>query len=156
MGLRNGGIFVPPWVAWVGCFHEWHTSVGAVGAMLALVAFACVAWLRGWRASVCSVGGMLTSVVRCYYCYCYYWNTFLKKKMLNVYFWNKDEKFFQIDLNSDRKEEPEFKSRCCFTLFEPVMPESWICLNQNVGKYASICVTLWICPWICAQYHESK
>ena len=27
-------------------------------------------------------------------------------KMLNVYFWNKNEKIFQIDLNSDLKEEP--------------------------------------------------
>ena len=29
---------------------------------------------------------------------------------------------FQIDLNSDLKEEPDLKSRCCFTLFELVMP----------------------------------
>ena len=34
------------------------------------------------------------------------------------------EKFFQIDLNSDLKEELEFKSRCCFTIFEPLMPGS--------------------------------
>ena len=56
--------------------------------------------------------------------------------MLNTYFWNKKEKIFQIDLNSDLKEE----------WFEPVMPESWIRLNPNVGKYASVCVTLWVTP----------
>ena len=27
-------------------------------------------------------------------------------KMLNVYFWNKNEKIFQIDLSIDLKEEP--------------------------------------------------
>ena len=31
-------------------------------------------------------------------------------------------KTFQIDLNSDIKEEPGLKSRCGFTVFEPVMP----------------------------------
>ena len=65
--------------------------------------------------------------------------------MLNVYFWNKNEKMFLIGLNSDLKEEPDLKSRCYFTLFEPVMPGSLIFLNPNVGKYAPICVTLWIC-----------
>ena len=62
--------------------------------------------------------------------------------MLDVYFGNKSEKMFLIDLNSDLKEEPGLKSRCCFTLLEPVMPRFWICLNPNVGKYAPICVTL--------------
>ena len=35
----------------------------------------------------------------------------------------KMKKIFQIDLNSDLKEEPDFKSGCWFTLFkfEPVM-----------------------------------
>ena len=36
--------------------------------------------------------------------------------MLNVYFGNKNEKTFQIDLNSDLKEKPNFKRWCCFTL----------------------------------------
>ena len=35
-----------------------------------------------------------------------------RKKMLNVFFWNKDEKKFQTDLNSDLKEELDLKSRC--------------------------------------------
>ena len=48
---------------------------------------------------------------------------------------------FLIDLKSNLKEEPDLKSSCCFTLFESVMPGSWICLNPNVGKYAPICVT---------------
>ena len=56
---------------------------------------------------------------------------------------------FQIDPNSDLKEEPDLKSKCWFTLLEPVMPRSWICLNHNAGKYASICVTLWICLNMC-------
>ena len=63
--------------------------------------------------------------------------------------WN--EKMFQIDLNSDLKEEPDLKSRRVFTLLEPyflnrtLLPGSWICLNPNVSKYSSKCVTLWIC-----------
>ena len=42
--------------------------------------------------------------------------------MLSVYFGSENEKMFQIDLNSDLKEEPDLKSRCWFTLFELVMP----------------------------------
>ena len=58
---------------------------------------------------------------------------------------------FQIDLNSDLKEQPSLKNWCWFTLFEIYgntrilnMPESaeiWL----NVRKYVSIYVTLWIC-----------
>ena len=54
--------------------------------------------------------------------------------MLSVNFY-KNEKFFQIDLNSDLKKEPNLNSRYCFTLLR-------IDLHPNVGKYASICVTL--------------
>ena len=56
----------------------------------------------------------------------------------------KSEKMFQIqiDLNSDLKEEPDLKSWCCFTSFEPLIPGFWICLIPIVGKYAPICVTL--------------
>ena len=32
------------------------------------------------------------------------------------------KKMFQLDLKSDLKEEPDLKSRCYFTLLEPVMP----------------------------------
>ena len=39
----------------------------------------------------------------------------MKKKMLSVVFY-KNEKMLQIDLNNDLKEEPDLKSRCCFTL----------------------------------------
>ena len=45
--------------------------------------------LRGWRASVISVGGVggvLTWLVYYNHFYCYYSNTILKKNMLNVYF----------------------------------------------------------------------
>ena len=52
---------------------------------------------------------------------------------------------FQIDMKSDLKEEPVIKRKCSFTLFEKLMPGSWICLNSNVGEYASIYVTLWMC-----------
>ena len=51
-------------------------------------------------------------------------------------------KQWKLDLESDLKEELDLKSRCCFTLLEPVMAGSWISLNPNVGKYASVCVTL--------------
>ena len=54
--------------------------------------------------------------------------------MLSVYLWNQNEKMFQIDLDSDLKEEPDLKSRCWFTLFQPVMQGYWICLN--LLKYA--------------------
>ena len=39
-------------------------------------------------------------------------------------FETKIKKMFQINLNSDLKEEPDLKSRCWFTLFEAVMPGS--------------------------------
>ena len=57
--------------------------------------------------------------------------------MLSVDFY-KNEKMFQIYLNSDLKEKRDLKSRYCFTLL-------WNDLNPNVVKYALICVTLWIC-----------
>ena len=53
----------------------------------------------------------------------------MKKKILNVYFRNRNEKRFQVDLNSDLKEESDLKSRCWFTLFELVIPGSWIGMN---------------------------
>ena len=62
--------------------------------------------------------------------------------MLNVYFWNENEKMFRIDLNSDLKGEPDLKSRFLFTLFGPVMQGSWICLN--LLKYAGMCADI---PW---------
>ena len=103
--------------------------------------------LWGWGcASVCSVDwvGWVLAWVACYhYCYCYYWNTILKNKMLSVYFY-KNEKMFLIDLKCDLKKEPDLKSKCRLKLPEPVIPTFWIFLNHNVGEYASICVTLWI------------
>ena len=72
--------------------------------------------------SMGGVGGELTWRACYYHCYCYYSNTL--KKILNVYFLNKNEKMPQTDLNSDLKGERDFKSRCCFSLFELVIPES--------------------------------
>ena len=117
VSLRNCVLFVLAWEAWV-------------------------AYLRGWRACV---DGVLAWVACYYYCYCYYLKTILKKKILNDYVWN--GKMLQIDLNSYLKEEPDLKSKCCFTLLEPVMPRSWIWLNPDGSgdKYVLICVTLWIC-----------
>ena len=63
--------------------------------------------------------------------------------MLNVYLWNKNQKMFQIDLNSDLKEEPDLKSRWSFTLFEPVMP-GYMPYLYKYTKYVLIYVTLWI------------
>ena len=38
--------------------------------------------------------------------------------MLNVYFWNKNKKMFQTDMNSDLKEEPDLNSRCwCYIIW---------------------------------------
>ena len=45
---------------------------------------------------------------------------------------------FVIDLNSDLKEEPNLKSSCCITLFEPVMPDPgyvWISMWANMSRY---------------------
>ena len=46
-----------------------------------------------------------------------------EKKMLSVCFYKK-EKMFQIYLKCDSKEEPDLKSRYCFTLLELVMTRS--------------------------------
>ena len=53
----------------------------------------------------------------------------------------KIKKMFQIDLNSDLKEEPDLRSVCCFTLFGPVMPGHMPYLYIYT-KYTLICVTL--------------
>ena len=57
--------------------------------------------------------------------------------MLSANFYN-NEKMFQIEKNSNLKEEPDLKSRYYFTLL-------WTNFNPNVGKYDLICVALWIC-----------
>ena len=129
MSLRNEAHFVIAWVMWAACLRG-------------LISIAWVAWvacLREWCARVCSIGGVdgVLPWASFYYYYCYYWNTTLKKNKLSVNFY-KNEKMFQIDLSSDLKEEPDLKSRYCFTLL-------WTDLNPNVGKHAPICVVLWIC-----------
>ena len=96
-----GGVLA--WVAWVACLRGWHASVGGVGGVL----FVQLVWQLVWNANVVGLDGVLMWVACYYYCYCYYWNTILKEKMLNVYFWNKNKQIFQIDLDSDLKEEPD-------------------------------------------------
>ena len=68
--------------------------------------------------------------------------------MLKIYFRN-NKKMTQIDLKIDLREEHDLKSKCSFALLEPIMLGSWICLNPNVGKYAALCVTLWIYLSMC-------
>ena len=116
------------WVWEIACYSCYMGGVGSV--------LAWVARLRGWCASV---GRMLLLLLLLLLLF------ILKKKMLNDYVWN--GKMLQIDLNSYLKEEPDLKSKCCFTLVEPVMPRSWIWLNPDGSgdKYVLICVTLWIC-----------
>ena len=55
-----GGVLA--WVVWAECLRGWRASVGSVGGV--------VACLRWWRASVGGVGSVLTWAA-CYY-YCYY------------------------------------------------------------------------------------
>ena len=81
--------------------------MGGVGSVLA--------WAADSVFSVGGVGGVLTWFACYLYCYCYYRNTTLKKKMLSFNFY-KNEKMFQIDLNSDLKKELDLKIRYCFTL----------------------------------------
>ena len=106
--LRNGML------AWVACLRGWHgwcAIVGKVGGVPAWVAL--VAWWRGYCASMCEVGGVddvLTWLACYYYFYFYYWNTILKIKILNVYFWSKNKKMFQIDLNSDLKKNLSWRA----------------------------------------------
>ena len=133
-------------MAYYLCYRGWLCWRACVGGALAWVG--CLRVWRGWggwRANVVGVSVVLTWVACYYYCYCDYWNTILEEKMLNVYFSNKNQKIFQIDLNSDLKEELDLKSRCWFTLFDPVMPGSnmlymAICLDicnfVNVPEYA--------------------
>ena len=130
----GGGLVRVTWVEWVVCLRG----------------------LRGWRASVGGMSGVLLVTCNCYFCY-YYWNTILKNKMLNVYFWNKNEKLFQIDLNSDLKEKPDLKSIRTGNAKILNMPESAeIC--PNVGKYFSISVTkiVTLFSWTCVKYYVLK
>ena len=131
------------WMVWVACLHRWRTCLGGVLVWVAYLCrkhtsmvgvcgmgdvLACWAWVE-WGLCFC-VNDVLSRVAYFYYCYCYYWNASLKSKMLNVYFWNENEKMFQIALESNLKKELDLKNRCWFTLFRPVMQGSWVCLNH--------------------------
>ena len=126
-------------------FEKWHVvrvSVCSAGDVLVWVACMTVG---EWRTSV---GDMLF-----YYCYCYYWKAVLKKKLLNVYFWNKNEK------NVPNRFEQWFKRRTW--LEEQVLVYiSWtgnarilnisefaaICPNVlNIPRYVQLCENAWIC-----------
>ena len=89
-----------------------------------------------------------------YYCYRYNWNTILKKKMLNVYFWNKNEKNVPDSFEQWFKKRTWLEERVSVCTISAGnarilnMPKSAeIC--PNVGKYSSICVTLWLCLNMC-------
>ena len=58
--------------------------------------------------------------------------------MLSVYLY-KNEKMFQIDPNNDLKEEPELKSRCCFTLFWTGNAKI---LNMSESQRGQICLDM--------------
>ena len=116
-------------LAWVACLHVWRACVGNV-----LVWVTWVVCLRGWHglcASVGGMGGVLAWVACYYYFYCYYWNTILKKEMLNVYFWNKKEIMFPIILNSGLKNEPNVDK---YTSIRLTCEYGWICLKQNLKQ----------------------
>ena len=130
---------VRAWVVLVTCLCGWCASMGGMLAWVGCFRMQCE-W-GGWCANVVGVSVVLTWVACYYYCSSYYWNTILKE---NVYLWNKNRKMFQIDLDSDLKEEPDLKSRCSFTLFEPVLL-GYMSYLYKYTKYALICVTLWIC-----------
>ena len=117
-----------------------------------------LAWGHGCRASV---SGMLACVVWVRWVACEReWHAIIiviviieilswRKKKLNVHFWNKNEKIYQTDLNSDLKEEPYVKSSLVYIIWAGnarilSMPDSTE-ISPNVGKYNSICVTLRIC-----------
>ena len=127
--MTNCPLLVLVWMALVACLRMKRASMVGVGDILEWVAW--VGWvvcLCGWHASVGGMSGVVTWMACYYYCYCYYWNAIPMSKMLNAYFWNKNEKMFH-DLGSDLKEEPDLKSRCWFTLFGPVMQGSRIYLH---------------------------
>ena len=72
--------------------------------------------------------------------------------MLNVYFWNKNEKIFQIDLNSDLKENLTWRAGVCLHYLDWYCkdPEyAWIYWNMSqCGKYSSKSVTKNVTSWI--------
>ena len=86
--------------------------------------------------SVGGLGGVITWFACYYYCYCYYWITILKKKVLSAYLY-KNEKMFKIDLNSDLKEEFDLKSSCCFTL---LWTGNSMILNVSESQCGQICL----------------
>ena len=128
-GWRAYVVGVLAWVARVVCYHRWCGCCSSLGCVpVSVVWVGWVACQRGWCEWCSNLSGMLILLLLLLLKYC------LEKKNLNVYIWNKNEKMFQIDLNSDLKEEPDLKRRCCFMSFESVMPGSSICLN--LLKYA--------------------
>ena len=77
-------------------------SVGGVGSVLA-----CYCGWGGWRANLDCMLLLLLLLLLKY---------FPEEKNVKCFNFYKNEKMFQIDLNSDLKKEPDFKSRYCFTL----------------------------------------
>ena len=121
--MRNDVLLVLWWAAWVACLRGWCAS--------------CVAWvrwvecLRGWYAIITVI--VIIEILS--------W----RRKYWMFTFETKMKKCSKKIWAGDLKKEPDSKSRCCFILFEPVMPEYSICLNPNLSKCSSICATLWIC-----------
>ena len=68
----------------------------------------------GWRANMIGAGGMLLLLLKHY----------PEERNVECLILKKNQKMFQIDLSSDLKKKPDLKSRCYFTLFEPIMSGS--------------------------------
>ena len=88
---------------------------------------ACVTWvvcLHEWHSWRAIMSGMLLVLLLLFL------KQYHEAKNVEYLLLNKNQKIFQIDLNSDLKEEPYLKSRCWFTLFEPIMPGPSISLNR--------------------------
>ena len=92
--------------------------VGILRGAIVQGELSCSLW-RGWDEWRANVGGMLLLMLLLLLkCYPEEENNecqLLKKN---------EKKMFQIDLDSDLREEPDLMSRCWFTLFGPVMQGS--------------------------------
>ena len=120
-------------VTWVVCLQGWCASVCNVCGLSFM--FTWVACQRGWHAIIIAI-----VIIQILSWWKKIWMFTLKTKMKKC--------------SNDLKEEPDFKRRCWFTLFELVMPGYWICLNPLKSVWIS--VTFWICVENCVYISQSS
>ena len=87
---------------------------------------ACVTWevcLHEWHSWRAIMSGMLLLLLLLFL------KQYPEAKNVEYLLLKQESIIFEIDFNSDLKEEPYLTSRCWFTLFEPVMPGPSISLN---------------------------